>query len=152
MSWKFGYARVSREGQTPEQQITALMKEGVERGNIFVEQASGADRKRPELAKVLPKARKGDAIVIWKLDRLARSTRHLHEIADDLKERGIELVSITDRIDTTTSAGKFLFTMLGAVAELERDIIRERTNAGLERARGEGRVGGRTRLGRLSCG
>lgn len=143
MSWKFGYARVSREGQTPEQQITALIKAGVERENIFVETASGANEKRPELKKMLEKVRKDDTIVIWKLDRLARSMRHLMDIADDLKARGIHLHSLTDAIDTSTASGQLMFHVLGALAQFERSLIIERTNAGLARAREAGRIGGR---------
>jgi len=145
MSWKFGYARVSRDGQTPEQQITALMKAGVERENIFVETASGANEKRPELAKMLAKARRDDIIIIWKLDRLARSMRNLMDIADDLKARGIHLHSLTDAIDTTTASGQLTFHLLAALAQFERELVIERVHAGLARARSAGRVGGRRR-------
>ena len=144
MTYKIGYARVSREGQTTEQQVAALRKEGCE--EIFEETGSGANRARPKLAEALARCRKGDALVIWKLDRLARSTKHLIEIAEDLKARQIELISITDRIDTSTASGKLLFTVLGAIAEFERDVIVERVTAGLDRARAQGKIGGRPRV------
>jgi DNA invertase Pin-like site-specific DNA recombinase len=143
MSWKIGYARVSREGQTNEQQIAALKAEGCR--EVFVETASGARTDRPELAKALAAVREGDSLVIWKLDRLARSTKHLIELKDTLESRGIQLVSITDRIDTSQASGKLLFTVLGAIAQFERDVVIERVNAGLVRAKAEGKVGGRPR-------
>ncbi len=141
MSWKIGYARVSREGQTNDQQIAALKAEGCR--EVFVETASGARADRPELAKALAAVREGDSLVIWKLDRLARSTKHLIELSDTLKARGIQLISITDRLDTATASGQLLFTVLGAIAQFERDVIIERVNAGLVRAKAEGKVGGR---------
>lgn len=141
MTYKIGYARVSRDSQTTEQQIKALQKEGCE--EIFQETGSGANRARPKLAEALARARKGDTLVIWKLDRLARSITHLIEIAANLKERGIQLKSLTDEIDTGTASGKLLFHMLASIAEFERDLIRERTMAGLDRARAAGKIGGR---------
>lgn len=144
MSWKIGYARVSREGQTNDQQIAALKAEGCR--DVFVETASGALRDRPELAKALAAVREGDSLVIWKLDRLARSTKHLIELSDTLKARGVQLISITDRLDTATASGQLLFTVLGAIAQFERDVIIERVNAGLSRAKAEGKVGGRPKM------
>jgi DNA invertase Pin-like site-specific DNA recombinase len=104
---------------------------------------SGAKDDRPELAKALDTLRAGDAFVVYKLDRLARSTKKLIEVAEKLKEINVEFVSIQDNIDTSTSTGKLMFGMLAVLAEFERDIIRERTMAGLEAARARGRKGGR---------
>lgn len=140
---KLGYARVSTASQTTEQQCDALGRAGCER--IFTETASGAKEDRAELARMLDMARAGDVIVVWKLDRLARSIRHLIQIADTLKARGIQLQSLSDAIDTTTASGELLFHMLAALAQFERSLIRERVNAGLERARAAGKRSGRKR-------
>jgi DNA invertase Pin-like site-specific DNA recombinase len=140
---KLGYARVSTASQTPEQQCDLLRKAGCER--IFTETASGAKEDRAELARMLDMARAGDVIVVWKLDRLARSIRHLIQIADMLKARGIQLQSLSDDINTTTASGELLFHMLGALAQFERSLIRERVNAGLQRAWSEGKRSGRKR-------
>ena len=138
-----GYARVSTQDQDPEMQVEALRKAGCKK--IFVEKASGAQRDRPELIAALDYARDGDTIVVWKLDRLARSLKQLIETVEDLEERGIGFKSVTETIDTTTSGGKLVFTIFAALAEFERSIIQERTRAGLEAARLRGRVGGRPR-------
>lgn len=136
-----GYARVSTQDQDPQLQIDALKAAGCER--IFTERASGAQRDRPELAKALDYLREGDALAVWKLDRLARSTLQLIETLQDMKARGIGFRCLTQPIDTTTSAGVLMFQMLGAFAEFERSLIRERTAAGLARAKAQGRRGGR---------
>lgn len=136
-----GYARVSTQDQDTELQRVALAGAGCE--EIFTEKASGAQRDRPELAAALKYARKGDTLVVWKLDRLARSLRQLIETVESLEERGIGFRSLTESIDTTTNGGKLVFHLFAALAEFERGLIRERTLAGLAAARGRGRVGGR---------
>lgn len=136
-----GYARVSTIDQNPELQLDALTAAGCEK--VFVEKASGAQRDRPELAAALAYARKGDTIVVWKLDRLARSMRQLIETIEGLEGRGVGFRSLTEAIDTTTAGGKLVFHIFGALAEFERGIIRERTSAGLAAALARGRKGGR---------
>ncbi|MBH0167212.1 recombinase family protein [Fictibacillus sp. 7GRE50] len=136
-----GYARVSTADQSLDLQMDALNEYGCE--EIFQEKMSGAKDDRPELNQALRMLRAGDKFVVYKLDRLARSTKRLIEIADELKERDIEFVSLQDNIDTSTPAGKAMFGMLSVLAEFERDIIRERTMAGLKAARARGRKGGR---------
>lgn len=141
---RIGYARVSTLDQNPELQLQKLREAGCER--IVVETASGARIDRPELGRVLnDMLREGDILVIWKLDRLARSLRQLIETAEGLRARGIGLVSLTDAIDTGSPGGMLVFHMLGAIAEFERALIRERTAAGLAEARRKGRTGGRPR-------
>lgn len=136
-----GYARVSTSDQDHALQVDALHAAGCER--IFIETGSGAKADRPELAKALDIARAGDSVVCWRLDRLARSLRHLIELSDQLQQRGVALRSVTEAIDTSTSAGRFLFNILGALGQMERDIILERTRAGLAASRARGRQGGR---------
>ena len=136
-----GYARVSTQDQKPELQRDALKAEGCEK--IYVEKASGAQRERPELMAALEFMRSGDTLVVWKLDRLARSIKQLIETVEALEARGIGLRSLTEAIDTTTSGGKLIFHIFAALAEFERSIIRERTMAGLASARERGRMGGR---------
>ena len=138
-----GYARVSTQDQNPELQLDALKAAGCER--LFEEKASGAKRDRPELTAVLSHLRKGDTLAVWKLDRLGRSLKQLMETVELLHERGIGFRSLTEAIDTTTSGGRLIFHIFGALAEFERSIIRERTTAGLSAARVRGRVGGRPR-------
>jgi DNA invertase Pin-like site-specific DNA recombinase len=138
-----GYARVSTQDQSPALQLDALGAAGCDR--IFEEKASGAQRDRPELKAALEYMRDGDVLVVWKLDRLARSLGQLIDTVDSLKERGIGFRSLTEQIDTTTPAGKLTFHIFGAMAEFERSIIRERTRAGLDAARARGRMGGRPR-------
>ena len=138
-----GYARVSTQDQNPELQLDALQKAGCEK--LFVEKASGAQRERPELQAALAFMRTGDMLVVWKLDRLARSLKQLIETVEGLEERGIGFRSLTEAIDTTTSGGRLVFHIFGALAEFERSIIRERTIAGLASARARGRLGGRPR-------
>lgn len=129
--------------QTHALQLDALSKAGCER--IFEETASGAQRDRPQLAAALDYVRKGDAIVVWKLDRLARSIKQLIETVEHLERREIGFRSLTEQIDTTTAGGRLIFHIFGALAEFERSIIRERSRAGLEAARARGRIGGRPR-------
>ena len=136
-----GYARVSTSDQTLDLQKDALEKAGCER--IFTDTASGAKAERTGLDEALSYVRKGDTLVVWRLDRLGRSLKHLIETITKLNERGIGFKSITESIDTTTSGGKLVFHIFGALAEFERDIIRERTQAGLSAARARGRKGGR---------
>jgi DNA invertase Pin-like site-specific DNA recombinase len=138
---RIGYARVSTEDQTTELQIQALEAAGCER--IFQETASGAKVDREELLEALKFARLGDCIVVWKLDRLARSLAQLIDVFATLENRGIGLASVTESIDTTTPGGRLIFHIFGALAEFERAIIRERTKAGLAAARRRGRLGGR---------
>jgi DNA invertase Pin-like site-specific DNA recombinase len=136
-----GYARVSTDGQDHALQLDALRAAGCER--VFTETASGSKSDRVELAKALELARRGDALVVWRLDRLARSLRHLIEIAETLRRREVALRSISESIDTSSPSGRFLFHVLGSLAEMEREIIVERTRAGLRAAAARGRVGGR---------
>lgn len=136
-----GYARVSTQDQTPALQIDALTAAGCER--VFTEKASGAQRDRPELTAALAYMRTGDHLVVWKLDRLARSLPQLIETVAALEGRGIGLRSLTEAIDTMTAGGKLIFHIFGALAEFERSVIRERTRAGLQAARDRGRAGGR---------
>lgn len=139
-----GYARVSTQDQDPELQVSALNKAGCEK--IFVEKASGAKRDRPQLQAAIDYARDQDTIVVWKLDRLARSLKQLIETVEGLEDRGIGFKSLTETIDTTSPGGRLVFTIFAGLAEFERSIIKERTRAGLEAARSRGRVGGRPRL------
>ncbi|MBL1265836.1 recombinase family protein [Methylomicrobium sp. RS1] len=136
-----GYARVSTQDQNPDLQLDALKAAGCEK--LFVEKASGAQRDRPELLAALDYLRAGDSLVVWKLDRLARSLKQLIETVELLESRSIGLRSLTEAIDTTTAGGKLVFHVFGALAEFERSIIRERTKAGLEAARARGKKGGR---------
>lgn len=136
-----GYARVSTGDQNLDLQVDALQAAGVER--LFVEKGSGADRGRPELAKALKFVRKGDVFVCWKLDRVARSVAHLIEVTERLKAEGVGFRSLKDSIDTTTAAGVLMFQIIASFAEFERNVLRERTMAGLAAARARGRRGGR---------
>ena len=136
-----GYARVSTQDQRPALQLDALKAAGCEK--VFREKASGAQRDRPQLVAAIDYMRDGDALVVWKLDRLARSMKQLIETVEGLEARGIGFRSLTEAIDTTTSGGKLVFHIFGALAEFERSIIRERTRAGLDAAKARGRTGGR---------
>jgi DNA invertase Pin-like site-specific DNA recombinase len=137
-----GYARVSTIDQHPEAQTTALEGAGVER--VFTHHGvSGAKASRPQLAACLDYARRGDTLVVWRLDRLGRSVSHLVAAMADLRRRGVEFRSLTESIDTTTAAGKLVFHVFAALAEFERDLIRERTLAGLPAARASGKQLGR---------
>jgi DNA invertase Pin-like site-specific DNA recombinase len=136
-----GYARVSTADQTLALQQDALKAAGCTK--IFTDTASGASAERQGLDEALDYVRRGDTLVVWRLDRLGRSLKHLIETITALDTRGIGFRSVTEAIDTTTSGGKLIFHIFGALAEFERDIIRERTNAGLSAARARGRRGGR---------
>ena len=135
-----GYARVSTEDQTPLPQAQALKSAGCI--EIFEEHASGGNRARPVLARVLERIGKGDTLVVMRIDRLARSLSHLLEVIEQLEAKGAFFRSLQDPIDTASPQGKFTLQVLGAAAEFERALIRERTKAGLASARSEGRVGG----------
>lgn len=141
---KLGYARVSTDDQNLDLQRDALKVAGCER--VFEEKASGAKADRPTLAELLNYARPGDAIVVWRLDRLGRSLVDLVRIINDIQLRGIGFESITERIDTGTATGKLVFHIFGALAEFERSLTLERTAAGLAAARARGRKGGRPRV------
>ena len=136
-----GYARVSTNDQETATQVAALKAAGCER--TYREKASGGRWDRPELHRLLDQIRKGDVLVVWKLDRLSRSLRDVLAIMDRLSEAGAGFRSLTEAIDTTTPAGRMMMQMVGAFAEFERMMLRERTKAGLDSARREGRVGGR---------
>jgi len=138
-----GYARVSTQEQSLDLQRDALSRAGCER--IFSDQASGAKTQRPGLAETLSHLRAGDVLVIWKLDRLGRSVKGLVDLVGDLAGRGVQFKSLTDGIDTTTPAGRFFFHIMASLAQMERELIVERTQAGLAAARQRGRVGGRRR-------
>jgi len=139
----FGYARVSTSDQSLNLQIDALLKEGIEKKNIHTDKISSTAKERKSLNKLWDFAREGDTIVVWKLDRLARSLIHFTKLMNGLEEKGVKFKSITEPfIDTTkeSSHSRFLVNMFAALAQLERDIIVERTKAGLESARIRGRV------------
>ncbi|MBS0455930.1 MAG: recombinase family protein [Proteobacteria bacterium] len=136
-----GYARVSTQEQNPQLQLDALAAAGCEQ--VFQEKATGTFRDRPELTACLRTLRKGDTLVVWKLDRLARSLKDLVEMIHDLQQRGVGFRSLTESIDTTTTGGRLVFHIFGALAEFEHSLIRERTLAGLTAARARGRKGGR---------
>ena len=137
-----GYARVSTADQNSGLQIDALKKLGCEK--VYSDEGvSGSKTDRPELNKALEHLRKGDTLVVWKLDRLGRSVSHLIEVVKQLDERGVQFKSIQETIDTSTPGGKLVFHVFCSLAEFEKDLIKERTNAGLTAARARGRVGGR---------
>src|SRR6184192_1735774 len=143
-----GYARISTQDQTLNLQKDALEKIGCSK--IFTDTASGAQTERKGLEEALDYVREGDTLVVWRLDRLGRSLKHLIETITKLNNRNIGFQSITENIDTTTSGGKLVFHIFGALAEFERDIIKERTQAGLTAARARGRLGGRPKAKALN--
>jgi len=138
---KIGYARISTKDQNVDLQLDALQKAGCEK--IFQEVVSGARAERPVLKQLLDTLRPGDVLVIWKLDRLGRSLKHLVKLINNLREQDIGLQSLNDPIDTSTPQGRLSFNLFASLAEFERDLIRERTQAGLSAARARGRNGGR---------
>lgn len=138
-----GYARISTVDQDPRMQIDALLAAGVDPGSIYQENISGAARKRPQFEAMLKDARDGDIVVVWKLDRIGRNARQVLNVIARLEEKGAKIRCLTQGIDTSTAAGRMLVTILSAVAEMERDLGRERTIAGLRAARERGNVGGR---------
>jgi DNA invertase Pin-like site-specific DNA recombinase len=141
VSQTIGYARVSAADQNPALQLDALAAAGCHR--VFVEKASGALRERPQLAAALEYIRPGDVLVVWKLDRLGRSLRHLLDTVAALEERGVGFRSLKESIDTTTATGRLIFHIFAALAEFEREMIRERAAAGRAAARARGETGGR---------
>jgi|SRR6266566_2443389 DNA invertase Pin-like site-specific DNA recombinase len=138
---KIGYIRVSKDKQATILQEDAMKREECKR--VFTDKMTGKRFDRPEYLKMLDLVRPGDVIVVWRLDRLGRSLKELIETVTDLAARGIELKSLKENIDTTTPTGKFMFHVMAALTEFERDLISERTQAGLEAARARGRKGGR---------
>lgn len=138
-----GYARISTTDQTFALQQDALTAAGCTK--IFTDTASGSRTDRPGLAEALSFARPGDTVVVWRLDRLGRSLAHLIDTVRDMQQRGVHFRSVQEQLDTGTSGGKLVFHVFGALAEFERDLIRERTMAGLAAARARGRQGGRPR-------
>jgi DNA invertase Pin-like site-specific DNA recombinase len=138
---KVGYARVSTKEQTIDLQVDALKKAGCTK--VHTEVMSGAHAERPVLSRLLENLRPGDVLMIWKLDRLGRSLKHLVEVVNALMARKVGLKSLHDPIDTTTPQGRLIFNLFASLAEFEMDLIRERTQAGLSAARARGRNGGR---------
>lgn len=137
-----GYARVSTDDQHPENQIEELVRAGCDRKRIYQDTASGGQWDRPQLHKALDQLRDGDVLTVWKLDRLSRSLRDLILILDKIKAANAGFKSLTESIDTTTAGGQLIMHVMGAFAEFERSVIRERTKVGLKRAREKGRIGG----------
>ena len=140
---RIGYARVSTDEQSLDLQLDALKKAGCKR--VFTDKASAVKGDRPGLADAVSHLRSGDVLVIWKLDRLGRTVKGLVEFVADLQEQGVQFRSLTDGIDTTTPAGRFFFHVMASLAQMERELMAERTRAGLDAARRRGRVGGRKR-------
>jgi DNA invertase Pin-like site-specific DNA recombinase len=145
---QIGYARVSTEEQTLNLQLDALNAAGCDR--IFRDRVSGAKADRPGLIEALDHLRSGDTLVVWRLDRLGRSLPHLIATVTALADRGVSFKSLTESIDTTNTGGRLIFHIFGALAEFERDLIRERTQAGLTAARARGRKGGHPRVKSLA--
>jgi DNA invertase Pin-like site-specific DNA recombinase len=146
---RIGYARVSTTKQNLDLQRDALKRSGCER--LIEETASGGKVQRSGLERVQEMLRQGDVLAVWRLDRLGRSLKHLIEVMGGLEDQGIGFYSVTESIDTTTPGGKLVFHIFGALAEFERNLIRERTYAGLAAARARGKVGGRRRKRSLDC-
>ena len=138
---KYGYARVSTKDQVLNLQIDALKTAGCHK--IFYEVAKGARADRPEWLKLLEEIQKGDTLIVWKLDRMGRSLHHLIKVVNDLIAKGVDIISIQDPLNTTSAQGRLIFNMFASLAEFEKDLIRERTMAGLKSARARGRMGGR---------
>ena len=139
-----GYARVSTNGQELQLQLDALKKAGVAKADVFTDKASGSKAARPGLEKCLQQLTPGDTLLVWRLDRLGRSIRHLIDLVEDLRQRGVGFKSICDgAIDTTTASGELIFNVFASLAQFERRLIQERTKAGLTAARARGRNGGR---------
>ncbi|MBT1173915.1 recombinase family protein [Bifidobacterium sp. MA2] len=141
MEKRFGYARISTAGQSADLQIDALERAGCDR--VFVDTASGVKAHRPELDHMIELLREGDVVVVWRLDRLGRSMQNLVALMNRFQEMGVGFVSLTESIDTTTPGGMLTFNLFAALSQFERDLISERTKAGLEAARARGRRGGR---------
>ena len=141
---RIGYARVSTQDQRLDVQHEALTRSGCDK--VFEDTMSGKVADRPGLQKALEQLRKGDTFVVWKLDRLGRSVKQLVDLVSGFEEQGINFVSLTDSIDTSTPAGRFFFHVMASLAEMERELTVERTRAGLGTARARGRIGGRKRV------
>lgn len=141
MAGRLGYARISTNDQNPDLQLDALEQAGCLK--VFVDRATGTNDQRPELQRLLDQLRPGDTLVVWRLDRLGRNLKHLIETVTSLEERKVSFHSLTEGIDTNSPGGRLLFHLLGAIAQFERDLISERTRAGLAAARARGRKGGR---------
>lgn len=147
MTKLIGYARVSSTQQELQLQLDALEKAGCSKDKIFVDKISGAKSQRPGLDKCFSELKKGDTLVVWRLDRLGRSMHHLVVLIEDLRQKGISFKSICDgAIDTTTASGELIFNIFSSLAQFERRLIQERTKAGLEAARSRGRSGGRKKI------
>jgi DNA invertase Pin-like site-specific DNA recombinase len=143
----FGYARVSTDDQDLSLQIDALTQHGIPKSAIFMDKVSGAKTERPGLAKCLESLTSGDILVVWRLDRLGRSMRHLIGLVEDLRSKGIGFRSLNEgAIDTTCASGELIFNIFSALAQFERRLIQERTKAGLTAARARGRCGGRPKV------
>jgi DNA invertase Pin-like site-specific DNA recombinase len=138
-----GYARVSTNEQNLDLQRDALLKAGVTAKDIYTDKITGVKAERPGLTLALSHLREGDTLVVWRLDRLGRSLKHLIESVTTLKAQGVSFKSLTENIDTSTATGNLVFQIFGALAEFERNLIKERTVAGLDAARSRGRKGGR---------
>ena len=137
-----GYARVSTNGQELQLQLDALQKAGCSKKKIYTDKVSGSKSARPGLDKCLQELKPGDTLIVWRIDRLGRSVRHLIDVVEDLRQRGIGFKSVCDgAIDTTTASGELVFHIFTALAQFERRLIQERTNAGLKAARARGRLG-----------
>ncbi|SDI83271.1 Site-specific DNA recombinase [Arthrobacter subterraneus] len=141
---RIGYARVSTRDQNLSLQLDALKKAGCDK--IYEDQISGTKNQRPGLDQALDTLRDGDTLVVWKLDRLGRSVKDLLDFAGGLNDRGVGFASLTDAIDTTTVSGRFFFNVMASLAQMERELMVERTQAGLQAAREQGRIGGRKRV------
>lgn len=138
---KIGYARVSTLDQNLDLQIDALKNAGCEK--IFEERISGASKNRPELDRMIDQFRKGDELYVWKLDRLGRSLKHIIDLVLELNDKGVIVKGLTDGVDTSTINGRLILNVMASFAEYERELIKERTNAGLRSAREKGKIGGR---------
>ena len=143
---KFGYCRVSTKDQCLDRQIEALKGAGIEEQNIFCDKISGIKEHRPALDNVLSHLRKGDSLMVLSFDRLARSTKQLISIAELLEEKGVDLISLKENINTTTPQGKLVFQVFAAIAEFQRSIIKEAQREGIEAAKAKGKIKGRPRV------
>ena len=146
-NYVFGYARVSTEQQNLDRQLDALQRYGCDL--IYTEKISGTRCDRPELEKLLDRITEGDTVVVSELSRLGRSTKDLIALVDVFQSKAVHLVSLKESIDTSTSAGKLLFTVMSAIAQFERDVIADRTREGLKAARARGRLGGRPKINQV---
>lgn len=147
MAKLIGYARVSDDDQNLDLQIDALLNAGVKKQHLFYDEVTGAKHDRPGLTECLSLLEAGDSLLVWRIDRLGRSMPHLVSVVEELRQRGVGFKSICDgAIDTTTASGELIFNIFSSLAQFERRLIQERTNAGLKSARARGRLGGRPRV------